>query len=351
MSKFNGKMVSIARESRGYTQSELAKHLSIDSSTLCRLEYDSVSPSDEFINHLSSILNYPVSFFYQSFPVTPPNVHYRKRLTLSAKIIRKADAIMNIYRANIDTLLKQIDFTAPSLPIINDEKYDNPRKVAEFLRSYWNVPRGPINDLVTLVEKFGVIVVHIDYETDKIDGRSMISESGHPIIFLNKYFAGERQRMTLAHELGHLIMHMKTVPTFARDEEEEAFDFASEFLVPSFEIRSSFKPKLTLQMLFDLKRVWKVSVAALIMSAEKIGQITPNQSRYLWAQYSQAGYRKSGEPLPIGIDSPKILEKLVDVYKTGRMFNNDEMAVMFCLSANEFKDRFVSTQQKLRLVI
>lgn len=348
----NPRMISLARESRGLTQTELAKKMGIAISSVSRLEFGYID-ADDSLDLLSDVLNYPKSFFSQTFQIQPPNIHYRKRLTLSPKIIRKADALMNIYRGNIEKMLTLIRLEEANLPIVTDNKYASPRKLAAYLRSFWNLPKGPIKDLVTLVEKHGIIVILFDFETDKIDGRSMITDDGHPVIFLNHLFPGERQRLTLAHELGHICMHMKTFPTFARDEEQEAFEFASEFLMPEFEIRYDLSTKLTIEKLGDLKRLWKMSMAALLHWAEKLKCITPNQSRYLWTQYSANGYKR-GEPLPIYIDPPTLLTRMLNLYieaqeLANRKDSEDEVAKIFSLNSQEFKDKFISHAKVLRV--
>lgn len=346
----NHRMITIARESRGLTQAELADRLQIPTSSLSRIEFGSLSMRDVVFEKMCEELTYPSDFFSQSFSINPPNIHYRKRVTLSAKIIRKADALMNIYRANIEKMLKYITLETPNLPFIDENKYGSPRKIAAFLRSYWGVPKGAINDLVSLVEKHGVIVVMFDYETDKIDGRSMVAETGHPVIFLNKNFPGERQRLTLAHELGHIMMHLRTVPTFGRDEENEAFEFASEFLMPESEIKHELHPKLSIQTLADQKRVWKTSMAAILMWAEKLGRITPNHSRYIWATYSGLGYKR-GEPIPITIDEPTLLTRIVSFFMEDKEYSKEETAKFFCLSEQEFAEKFISFQPRtLRLI-
>lgn len=349
---YNPKMVSIARESRGLSQTELAKKMGVSISNVSRLEFGYVDIS-ESINKLSEALNYPTGFFSQTFLIQPPNVHYRKRLTLSPKIIRKADALMNVYRGNIEKMLKTLSFDAANLPIIPENKYASPRKIAAYLRSFWNMSKGAVKDLVTLVEKHGIIVIPFDFETDKIDGRSMMTEDGHPVIFLNKFHPGERQRLTLAHELGHICMHLRTYPTFARDEEAEAFEFASEFLMPETEIRYDLSQRLTLEKLADLKRVWKVSMGAILYWSEKLGAVTHNQSRYLWSQYSGSGY-KSGEPLPINIDNATLVTRLVntymDVLELDKNSNGvEEVAKIFCLTVDEFKSRFILPKTGLRV--
>lgn len=349
----NPKMISIARESRGLTQTELAKKINISLSNISRMEFGSfLDIKDGAIEKIANALNYPVSFFYQDFSIQPPNVHYRKRLTLSPKIIRKADALMNIYRGNIEKMLNTLVLNEANIPILNDNKYAAPKKVAAYLRSYWNMEKGAIKDLITLVEKHGIFVIMFDFETDKIDGRSMMTDDGHPVIFINKFFSGERQRMTLCHELGHIAMHLRTFPTFGRDEEAEAFEFASEFLMPESEIRDSLMGKLTLWRLADLKRVWKVSMGAILYWAEKLECISSNQSRYLWSQYSSMGYKRK-EPLPVIIDQPTLINRMIKKYIESQELTNmdahEEVAKIFSLSKEEFESKYISPKTNLRV--
>lgn len=348
----NPAMISMARESRGFNQTELANKMDVSVSTASRLEFGNIN-AEEYLDLLSDVLNYPKSFFSQNFSIQPPNVHYRKRLTLSPKTLRKADAQMNIYRGNIEKMLNTITLEQSNLPIIVENKYASPKKLAMYLRSFWSVPKGAIKDLVTLVEKHGIIVILFDFETDKIDGRSMMTEDGHPVIFLNKFFPGERQRLTLAHELGHICMHLETYPTYARDEEAEAFEFASEFLMPEYEIRYDLSQKLTLEKLADLKRVWKVSMGAILYWAEKLNCISPNQSRYLWSQYSANGYKRT-EPLAIPLDQPTLFNRLINIYMQVLGLKDDnvskeEIAKIFCLNIDEFLKKVFSTTSTLRI--
>ncbi|WP_410672237.1 ImmA/IrrE family metallo-endopeptidase [Amycolatopsis sp. cmx-4-68] len=53
-----------------------------------------------------------------------------------------------------------------------------------------------------------------------------------PLILLNRGRLPDRERFTLAHEVGHLLMH--ELP--ADDQEKEADRFAGEFLAPAEEL-------------------------------------------------------------------------------------------------------------------
>ena len=66
---------------------------------------------------------------------------------------------------------------------------------------------------------------------------SILADSKFPVVFSNKRSLGDRQRFTLAYELGHLVMHLQTNPSFTRDISHEANEFAAEFLMPEKDIR------------------------------------------------------------------------------------------------------------------
>jgi Zn-dependent peptidase ImmA (M78 family) len=78
----------------------------------------------------------------------------------------------------------------------------------------------------------------------------------------------DRMRFTLAHELGHLVMHHDQ-PT--QSMEQEANEFASAFLMPARDIRPHFARRVDLRLFAELKPVWRVSMASLLMRARSLG--------------------------------------------------------------------------------
>ena len=91
--------------------------------------------------------------------------------------------------------------------------------------------------MVTLLENNGIIVISMVFGTDKMDGLSSITNKGRRVVFLNSRMPSDRIRFSLAHELGHIIMHLDDIIPDNRDEEDEANTFASEFLMPSNDIK------------------------------------------------------------------------------------------------------------------
>ena len=144
------------------------------------------------------------------------------------------------------------------------------------------------------MERAGCIVLPCEFESIGVYGLPLQPPGLPTCIFLNNAMPGDRQRFTLAHELGHAIMHR--IPS--ADMEREADIFASELLMPAQDIRGDLMHGVNLPRLAALKPIWRVSMGALLMRAKALGCITDMQSTYLWRQMSAAGYRKK-EPLEV----------------------------------------------------
>jgi Zn-dependent peptidase ImmA (M78 family) len=139
-----------------------------------------------------------------------------------------------------------------------------------------------------LVEDAGCIVVDYSFPSTKLDGVSIRTTQGTPIVFLNKNLPKSRRRLSLAHELGHLVMHVNPHERV----EEEAWEFAEEFLMPAAEI-GKLLDRPTFDNLGELKKQWGVAMQAILYRARKLGKITDSYNRYLWMQIGKCGYRRN----------------------------------------------------------
>lgn len=332
-------MIALARESRGMSHNELAAKLNIARGTLWRWESERFAISDAQREVLCTALNYPESFFFQEGEQLPLLLSYRKKDNLSAKVISVADANMNIIRLNLTKLLLATNW-ACVIPVIDVKKYATPQGCAKQLRKLWSIPAGPIENLTEILEKNEIPIVPFNFDTDRIDGRSTLIQGNIPLLFINKSLLGDRQRFTLAYQLGHLVMHARTTPTFERDLSHEANLFAAEFLMPEKDITEDLK-ELSLAKLGDLKRKWKVSMQSLLYRANDLGWVTDNQKRYFLQQFNQHGIRRR-EPVELDIEpeSYKIVRDLITKYKTKQKLNLKTIAEYFNLTEEDFMSRY-----------
>lgn len=347
---FNPDMLRLARDVRELTQAELANRSGITQAFISKLEHGlHVQPGDEALRQMADALGFPVGFFSQDEKALGfPPFHYRKRAKLGARPLARIGAIINIRRMHIAKLLRsyEIEVTKPIPQVDLDEQGVTPEKLAERLRAYWMLPRGPIVNVTEVIENAGGIVVPTKFGTNLLDGLSFRAEGLPPLFFMNKDIAGDRFRFSLAHELGHMVMHL--VPASDEKMEDEARRFAAAFLMPASEIR----PYLIDAKLSNLGRVkayWRVSIKSLIERAHDLKLITDSQYKTLNAQYARTV--KGEEPISIELESPRRLQKIVQYHRDILGYSIDDLAELLVVHPRDVENAYLPTLQGPRLVV
>jgi len=146
---------------------------------------------------------------------------------------------------------------------------------ARLVRTHWKIPPGPIDNLTDPVEQAGVIVVHSSLGESVVSGVTFVVSGLPPLVVLNEEQPADRLRFTLAHELGHLVMHKFPTPNM----EDEANAFAGALLMPANDIRPYFAGRrIDFLLLAALKLEWKVAMQSLLMRARSLGMVTPSKN-------------------------------------------------------------------------
>lgn len=351
MLKVNPKMLILAREARGLTQAELAEKIKMEQGTISKMENE-ILDIYPYLDDLSKVLEFPKEFFLENF--TPYNVtahYYRKKKFSDIKKHKQAEAIINLYKMHIQKLLRSVDVINSDLQTWDLSK-DNlsPESCAVALREYWGLPKGRINNLVTLLESKGIIIVELDLQSDKVDALSIYTNDNQALIFVNRFIPPDRQRFSIAHELGHLVMHFaKAISLVIRDVETEAMAFAGAFLMPEKDIKNQLF-KLDLAKLGEMKLYWRVSMSAIIRRAKELAMLTINQYTYLNRQMSVKGYR-TREPAEFDIpkETPTIIKQIIDLHINQLNYSKEELANMLKLFPNDLEAMYFSKNLKLRI--
>ena len=345
-------MFSLARESRGLTQSELASRVGVKQGTISKIENGSLEPPADLVEKFASALGYPARLF--SHPIEPRNLpvtFYRKRKSLSATATKRIEAALNLRRLHLITLLRAVDVPENRVPSVDlsEHCYASAREVARELRVRWHVPRGPIQNLTNLLESIGILVVRCDFGSSLVDGISIYEKRDHlpPVIFVSQSLPTDRMRFTLAHELAHIVLHHHM--TLPPDEaEEEADALASEFLMPASDIRGHLT-RVTVQSAIQLKSHWRVSAAAIIMRAASLGRINQRQKQYLFMQLGQLGY-PSNEPGPLSPEEPTLVSEIVSFHLTDLGYDDRSLSDALMLTLDEFREQYRQPSNGLRVV-
>jgi len=343
MERFNHHLLVLAREARALTQGELAEAVSLRQGTLSKYETGMLEPSPEMVEELARALGYPRSFFYQADrPYGFPPYHYRKRKKLSAKTLGRVSAEMNIRRMHIKQL--SVSFTRSTngfIPELDPDEYQGrskkpltPEDAARAVRENWMLPRGPVQNVVELLEDNGAIVIPCDFGTDLLDALSQRIDGMPVLVYVNINAPADRLRLTLAHELAHMVLHTTTL----RDDDEmekEADAFAGAFLLPAEDIKPQLRRGLDLRHLANMKLYWKVSMAAIAVRADRLNLVTPYQTKLFFMEMGRLGYRKR-EPNEPPREEPKLLKQMIAFHRNKLGYSTLEMCKLLHLSEKEY---------------
>jgi Zn-dependent peptidase ImmA (M78 family)/DNA-binding XRE family transcriptional regulator len=330
----NPEMVTLARESRGLTQSAAAKRLGVSQARLSKIEAGLAPVPDELVPLMAHVLGYPRRFFSLKHPILGPGTSeffHRKRQATPVRTLKQLHAAMNIRMINIARLLTAVEIERDDIPRLDPDEFGTAADIAQAVRAKWNVPPGPVKNVVQMIEDAGGIVVPCDFGTPLIDAVSRYVPGLPRVFFVDANISGDRMRLTLAHELGHVVMHQLPHP----DMETHAYQFGAEFLMPGKEIRPQLD-HVNIPKLASLKPFWKVSMGALLMRARDVGRVSPRMERYLWSQMSRAGY-KAREPAELDIprEEPRLLAEIIQVHREELGYGLRELSDLIGLSEEE----------------
>ena len=344
---FNGERLKKARVYRGLTVAELAEKSACLRQTISMYESGKTKPIDnETVIRLSKALNFPVKFFTEDdIPVEMGSIYFRALLTTNKKYrseqIQKMEFISHIY----SFLREYIEFPVLNLP---DCSGCAPEEAAMRVREAWKLGKGPIDNLVRVVEQHGILVTSFETTTDDIDAFSQRVSIGDKNVFIigysNNKMSAARIHFDIAHELGHICLHEWTEDVEAlertefKERENEANRFAAAFLLPEETFGADAKRcPLRIPYYIELKRRWKVSIQAMCRRAWSLGVVSMDEYQMTIRTLQRRGLRKA-EPLDdvLLTAAPALLRTAVIMLLTEEVFTPrefmDELSYAYGLS-------------------
>ncbi len=303
--------ITLARMSRGLTISQLADELGVDRRSVHGYEAGSMRPADANIEKIAYVLDHPIGFFFGDevdIP-TPEAISFRSmaRMTANHRAMAQAQFVKGVM---VDSWIRA-RFNTPALDLPEAfPSQTKPEDAAAALRMAWKLGTAPIKNMIHLLESKGVRVFSLSMETTAVDAFS-VWQDGAPYIFLNNQKSAERSRFDAAHELGHLLLHSHGSQK-GRVAELEADQFASAFLMPSEPIRLDYPKIPSIAAYIRYKKVWNVSLAAMVFRAHSLGVISDWHYRALYREMSRDGFRKH-EPDPSARERSLLFDKVLNL--------------------------------------
>jgi Zn-dependent peptidase ImmA (M78 family)/DNA-binding Xre family transcriptional regulator len=348
-----GAKIKQARESRGYSQSELATLLGVPQAAMSRMENQEMI-SDDMIKQLCDVLDYPAAYFDKDpFKAGErSSMHYRKRASLKVRDMIKFDSRISSIAQAIDALLDSIEIPEMDIPAIAPTDGMSPSEIAYKIRQLLNLGLEPVDRIVHVLERHGIIVYFIRLEgesSEKIDGLTINTPKGYPLIIVNEDVPNDRKRFTLAHELGHWVMHTRCPESNEIHDdvqEMQANQFAAEFLMPMMRCKSDFFD-LKMRDLPMMKRKWLVSKHAIIHRAKELGCISESTAQYYYITLGRNGERKQ-ETVWVDCDIPVVVQKLMSLHRNALHYSDADLANIMGLYPRQVIDAN-SNSPKLKL--
>lgn len=350
-------MLALARESRGMTQTGVADAMTkasdgaavVSQGYVSRAESGRLAVGEDRLVLYAAALGYPPELLCVDPQVSGVGVgliHHRKRASLSAPALRRIHAQLALVRLQV-TGMAGAAAVPPGrhrFPRVALDDLTTAKDAARRVRREWELPAGPVADVIGSVEAAGGWVVVRDLGSGLLDAVSQWDGRHRPLMLVNDGSPGDRCRFSVAHELGHLVMH--TEPGRAGEQEKQADAFASEFLMPAADIRQVFAGGVDLARLAELKRIWRVSMSALLRRAVDLNALSEWQYRTVVVEMSALGYR-TAEPVDITPERPRRVDALVDTLLSDRGLDIDQAAACARLLPEDFERLYVAGDRSL----
>ncbi len=304
-----GGRIKLARRKSGFSLRNLAEAIGnkVSAQAIGKYERDEMEPSSGVLIALSKALGVSLDYLLDSQNIELTNVDFRTTANTSAKDRARVEteAIEWVDRyLQIENIL-EIDGSRWASPVRSPRKLaaiEEAEDLANEARSTWKLGCDPIPNMTELLEEKGLKVLIADLPK-RVSGFTCIVRRANdlpdvPVIVVNRDSSLERRRLTLAHELAHRIID--PVNLSEKDEERAANRFAGAFLIPKEHLQKEVgkhRSALGYKELVDLKCIYRVSAAALLVRLKDIGVISESVLTYAFQSYA-SGWRTS-EPDPL----------------------------------------------------
>lgn len=316
-----GERVRHARDFCGITQIDLATLTGLSQSQVSDIESSrDAQPKHDDVTRIAHATGFPVSFFYLGPLPDFADGNFRRLKRGKARVTRQVRA----QARQIVELVQRVEdiVDLPPIRLKPVKSLTDIEIVAADMREEAGVGyRDPIPNLTRAVERAGVVVAGLPGEIPDHDGFSAWPDfgfDGRPIIVFSRNMPGDRQRATIAHELGHLLLHspLRDEEMQADIAEKEAKQFSGALLLPAEAAREAMRLPLTLTTLAHVKATYGASIGLCAQRALDLALISKDRFVSLRKQMTSRGWHRV-EPVEVPNESPLLIRKVLELVGTG----------------------------------
>jgi transcriptional regulator with XRE-family HTH domain len=336
------------RLARGLSLEALAAAMggAVTKQALSKYETGRARPSPAVLTKLAAALGVKSAELWAEPAVEVQFLAYRKRSALLKGEQARVESLVCQSleeRVRLQELTGQLGGFALPVQALPVDRIDDVERAALDLRSDWKLGLDPIASVVGVLEERRTHVLEIE-ANEKFDGLSAVAkkygEVAAAAVVTRDGVPGERQRLNLAHELGHLVLKMES----GIDEERAAFRFGAAFLAPAPSLIPDVGTKRAMirpEELLVLKQRYGLSLQALLHRLRDLEVITESYYRQWCIDVNRLGWRKR-EPWELPREQPRwLLQSVLRAFSEG-LLTKDEAERMLGSS--------IETDQPLTLV-
>ena len=317
-----GDRIRQLRLAEGMTQAELAEATGglVSKQMISRYERGKAQPSPSVLQALAEAFEVKAADLFRD-PVADIEFDAYRRFKRLGK--RKREQIERQVERELERRIRLQDLLGQlrTDPIPSGEWEvtggEDAEQAAVELRERWRLGLAPIANVTEVLEDHHVHVIKITGFED-FDGLSARAFGEGDLLAAAVIYSGgrpgERQRLTLAHELAHLVLYTGNLPEEdpeAFDEEDAVFRMGAAFLAPREPLLRDVGKKrqsIQLQELLLLKEEYGMSIQALLYRLRDLEVISEHHHRQWSIEINRQGWRKS-EPEELKPERPTWLRR------------------------------------------
>lgn len=310
-----GDRLKLARKKSGYSLRGLAVALNgmVSAQAIGRYERGEMMPGSDVLSALAKTLGVSLEYLLSDQVLELEGVEYRKLASTSAgeRARVEAEVIDHLQRYLAIEEILELDSADWRVPPCGNRfvgEENEGEVLADDLRKEWELGIDPIPNMTSLLEDRGIKVLLMALP-GRVSGLTCLvrrprRKKSLPVIVINRGVTLERRRLTLAHELGHRLMDERSTV----DHEKAATIFAGAFLAPRAHLVREIgqhRKGLGYQELIQLKRMYRVSAATLLVRLRQVGVIDESTLAYAFQTFARGWRANEPEPLEVGDEKGK----------------------------------------------
>lgn len=338
-----GMRLKMARKAAGLSLRKVGELIGLSHAAIKKYEDGKAFPSSDILLKLAQAFSIRSEYFFRPIKHRLEKVKFRKRRSIQKKVeesIRQEVLDQIERRLELEDLFPTphiANFTVPSLSIKKIDNLNQLEDLANHIRKEWELGNSPIHNLIDVLESHGIPVFIIKHEVKDFDGLSAQTNE-REIIVIGSHSSGDRQRFTLAHELGHLII--QRLLSNHINEEDACNRFAGAFLLPKeavFHEIGKVRHSIELRELELLKEEYGISMAAICHRLKDLQVITERYFKSLMLLFKKKGWNihEPGKTLPP--EESHIFEQMIFHALAESYIGESKAAELLNTSLEDFK--------------